>query len=139
MHECIRSTIEHLYEIDPDLDPLRDILIVVDGNQFKPYMHYNNAVDALQEIRHVTVEQGDAKYMGIAAASIVAKVTHDDYIMDMCDTYPELKDKYDIHNNMGYGTKKHLDGIRTYGITQWHRRTFGELCKNAIVNIILES
>jgi ribonuclease HII len=35
---------------------------------------------------------------------------------------------------MGYGTKKHLEGIREHGITQWHRRTFGEACKNAIKN-----
>ena len=40
---------------------------------------------------------------------------------------PELK-KYDIHNNKGYGTKKHLNAIKEYGITKWHRKTFG-ICK----------
>ena len=39
----------------------------------------------------------------------------------------ELK-KYDIHNNKGYGTKKHLNAIKEYGITKWHRKTFG-ICK----------
>jgi hypothetical protein len=41
--------------------------------------------------------------------------------------YPELK-KYDIHNNKGYGTKKHMDAIKEYGITKWHRKSFG-ICK----------
>jgi len=82
----------------------------------------------------VTIEQGDAKHMGIAAASILAKAARDDYILELCEQYPDLVTRYSLDTNMGYGTKAHLDGIRTHGISQWHRRTFGDLCKNSAVN-----
>ena len=42
---------------------------------------------------------------------------------------PELQEKYDLENNKGYGTKKHMDGIKQHGISEWHRRSFG-ICKN---------
>ena len=42
--------------------------------------------------------------------------------------YFELAEKYGIDSNKGYGSKKHMDGIKQYGITKWHRRTFG-ICK----------
>ena len=73
------------------------------------------------------VINGDNTYKSIAAASILAKVNRDNYINNLCEEYPELK-KYDIHNNKGYGTKKHLEAIKEYGITKWHRKTFG-ICK----------
>jgi len=41
-----------------------------------------------------------------------------------------------LEKNMGYGTKTHLSGIQEHGISQWHRRTFGNACKNAVVNEI---
>jgi len=43
--------------------------------------------------------------------------------------HPELSEKYSIDSNKGYGAKKHIDGIKQYGITQWHRKSFG-ICKN---------
>ena len=48
-------------------------------------------------------------------------------ILQLVEEYPELQ-KYDIHNNKGYGTKNHMDAIETYGITQWHRKSFSP-CK----------
>ena len=65
--------------------------------------------------------------MSIAAASILAKTHHDEYNLQLVKDNPELE-KYDIGNNMGYGTVKHLDAIREHGITKFHRRTFG-ICK----------
>ena len=47
---------------------------------------------------------------------------------ELVDENPELN-KYDIKNNKGYGTKKHLEAIKEYGITKWHRKSFG-ICKN---------
>lgn len=76
----------------------------------------------------LTIEGGDNKYTSIAAASILAKVARDEYIQELCKENPELNEKYDIENNKGYGTKKHLDGIMKFGITEWHRKTFG-ICK----------
>ena len=90
----------------------------------------------MKQLRHVTVEQGDATYMGIAAASILAKTARDEYVVEMCKTYPALSHRYGLEKNMGYGTKTHLSGIQEHGISQWHRRTFGNACKNAVVNEI---
>lgn len=93
--------------------------ILVDGSIFYPY----------KDIDYMCVEKGDNKYYSIAAASILAKVSHDWYIEDLCKQYPDLHEKYDLLNNMGYATKKHLDGIRKHGISKYHRKTFG-ICRN---------
>lgn len=71
-----------------------------------------------------SIVKGDANYYSIAAASIIAKEYHDYYIKNICFKNPELVDKYDLLNNMGYGTKKHLEGIKKYGLSEFHRKTF---------------
>ena len=96
--------------------------ILVDGNKFYTYK------DKGEIIPHVCIIGGDDKYTSIAAASILAKVERDKYIVDLCEQFPNLHTFYDLKNNKGYGTKKHLDGIRTHGITKWHRLSFG-ICK----------
>ena len=112
MHLCLDDIIDEL-----DIDT-----ILVDGNQFDYYIDSSdNCID------HKCIIDGDNKYKSIACASILAKVKRDNYIIELCEEYPELK-KYDIHNNKGYGTKKHLEAIKEYGITKWHRKTFG-ICK----------
>ena len=68
--------------------------------------------------------KGDNKLYSIAAASILAKVAHDNHINELCDLDCELDNKYNLLKNMGYGTKKHIDGIYKYGITPYHRKTF---------------
>jgi len=93
--------------------------ILVDGTNFNPY----------NKIPYTCVIKGDDKYYSIAAASILAKVEHDWYIEDLCKKKPELHEKYDLLNNMGYGTKNHMDNIKKYGISEYHRRSFG-ICKN---------
>ena len=98
--------------------------ILVDGNRFKPYINKEGNF-----VPHICFEKGDTKYYSIAAASILAKVEHDKYIRELCDEYPELDEKYDLLSNMGYGTEKHIEGIKKYGISQFHRKTFG-ICKN---------
>ena len=89
---------------------------------------FNAQTQRFENYKHTCIEGGDNTYVAIAAASILAKCARDKYIAELCDEFPELKDKYAIHENMGYGTKKHLDGIRANGITKWHRKTFG-ICK----------
>ena len=71
--------------------------------------------------------KGDNIFKSIAAASILAKTYRDNYIVDLVKENPELE-KYDIQNNKGYGTKKHMEAIKKYGITKWHRKTFAP-CK----------
>lgn len=135
MHECIRNTLDHLIK-NNKITCVKSTMAVIDGNYFKPYIWFNPNNEELITLPSITVEQGDAKYMGIAAASILAKVARDEYILELCKETPILSSRYGLETNMGYGTKKHLDGIKEHGITQWHRRTFGEACKNAPINQI---
>jgi ribonuclease HII len=46
----------------------------------------------------------------------------------MCKEHPELNTNYDLISNKGYGTKKHMDGIKEHGISKWHRKSFG-ICR----------
>ncbi len=118
MHKCITNVLSQLSHINYD-----KILILVDGNYFKPYTILNETT-----IKYKTIEGGDNKYTSIAAASILAKTERDKYIEELCKENPELVERYDINSNKGYGSKKHMDGIKKYGITKWHRKTFG-ICK----------
>ena len=89
----------------------------------------------LESIEHICVEGGDNKYTVIAAASILAKVARDTYIEELCKEYPQLDERYGLINNKGYGTKIHMDGIKKYGISQFHRTSFG-ICKTEKLNIV---
>jgi len=112
--KCMHDAIDKLY-IKPDM-------ILVDGTYFRPYSDKDfNFVD------YVTIPKGDDLYVSIAAASIIAKVEHDNYIINLCKEHPDLE-KYDIQNNMGYGTQKHIDAIKKYGISEFHRKSF-KCCK----------
>ena len=124
MRESIRKV---LGKIGSDGD---GVMLVVDGNDFPPYTVFDTTTETLREIPSVTVEKGDGTYSFIAAASILAKNAHDEYILDLCEQYPLLKTRYSLHENVGYGTAKHMAGIKIYGITQWHRKSFGA-CKTA--------
>lgn len=104
--------------------------LLVDGNNFKPFTQWNNEQSKYISIPHHCVEGGDNKYASIAAASILAKVERDNYIKELCTEYPILISNYNIDKNKGYGTKKHIDGIQEFGITQWHRKSYG-ICKTA--------
>jgi len=75
-----------------------------------------------------SVIKGDSTYLSIAAASIIAKEYHDDYIKQLCKDNSELNQKYSLESNMGYGTKKHLDGLKLYGNSQYHRISFKPCC-----------
>jgi len=105
-------------------------LIIVDGNNFKPLTFYDSETESMKEVDTICVVNGDNTYSAIAAASILAKVERDTYIQELCLEYPKLNEYYGLSKNKGYGTKQHMDAIKHYGITQWHRRTFG-LCKTA--------
>lgn len=141
MHACIRDILSKTSDprISTSLNvsssshpDLPDPFLLVDGNDFMPYTVFNETTEELRTFPHITVEGGDNRYSAIAAASILAKVARDKYISDLCDVYPDLAAKYGLNKNMGYGTKQHLEGIATYGITPWHRKTYGP-CKTAPV------
>lgn len=72
------------------------------------------------DIPQTSIIKGDAKSISIAASSIIAKVTRDRMMIELDKKHPE----YDFKNNKGYGTKKHIEAIRKYGIIKEHRKTF---------------
>ena len=71
-------------------------------------------------ISSTSIIKGDAKSISIAAASVIAKVTRDKMMYDLDKIYP----MYDLKNNKGYGTKKHIEAIKEYGITKYHRLSY---------------
>lgn len=87
--------------------------LLIDGNKFSPY----------PGITHNTVVKGDATYMSIAAASILAKTYRDDYMLTLAKEYP----MYDWQSNKGYPTAKHRAAIREHGTTPYHRMSFNLL------------
>lgn len=89
-------------EVSPDI-------ALIDGNQ-KPGL----------KIEERTMIKGDAKSVSIAAASILAKVSRDRYMIELSKIYPQ----YFFEKHKGYGTKLHYEMLEQHGISQVHRRTF---------------
>lgn len=94
------------------LDP-RPQFLLIDGNKFRPFEGYG-----FKDYR--TVVHGDATYASIAAASVLAKTHRDEFMRKIASDYPE----YGWDRNMGYPTPEHIEAIRRYGYTPWHRKTF---------------
>ncbi|GHT81883.1 ribonuclease HII [Bacteroidia bacterium] len=88
-------------------------LLLIDGNRFSPY----------KKIPHECIVQGDAKFAGIAAASILAKTHRDAYMQQLHKKYP----MYGWAQNKGYPTELHRNAIAQHGITPYHRKTFALL------------
>lgn len=84
-------------------------------------------IDAMKldiEIDTTSIIKGDLLSVTISAASVIAKVTRDHMLYEMDKEYPI----YDLKNNKGYGTKKHIAAIREYGICKYHRRSYKPVC-----------
>ncbi len=94
------------------LDPSPEFLLV-DGNRFRPFGRYK-ATD------YRTVVHGDATYASIAAASVLAKTHRDEYMRRIAAEYPQ----YGWDRNMGYPTKEHIEAIKRFGYTLYHRKSF---------------
>ena len=115
MHNAIRN-LKNINITD------NDYIILVDGNYFK---HIPRLIDDnITYTPYVCIEGGDNKIVSIAAASILAKVERDKYILELCDQNPTLVEYYGLDTNKGYGTAQHLNGIRKYGRTEMHRQSF---------------
>ena len=125
-HNILNSTLDGMHKcLDNIVNSIKIDTILIDGNQFKPYFDVDSNL-----IPYRCIIDGDNTYKSIACASILAKTYRDEYINNLVKEYPELK-KYDIHNNKGYGTSNHIDAIHKYGITKWHRQSFG-ICKEYV-------
>jgi len=99
----------------------------IDNLEYKPTHLVIDGIGWEKKFPDYTVQsvvKGDSLYYSIAAASIIAKEYHDTYIKELCENNPELNKKYDLLNNMGYGTKKHIEGIKKFGLSDFHRKTF---------------
>lgn len=89
-------------EIKPDY-------VLIDGNRMPPL-----------DVPAETIVKGDAKSASIAAASIIAKVSRDRYMLELAKKYPQ----YEFEKHKGYGTKLHYEKIAEHGISDIHRRSF---------------
>ena len=87
--------------------------IHVDGDRFTPY----------KDVPHMCIIKGDDTCVEISAASILAKVAHDEHIEELVSERPDLE-KFDLLKNMGYGTPKHIESLKKHGFTEFHRKTF---------------
>lgn len=87
--------------------------LLIDGNRFTPY----------HSIPNTCVVKGDAKFLSIAAASILAKTYRDDYMEKIDKEFP----CYDWTRNKGYPTKTHRKAIKEHGACKYHRKTFNLL------------
>lgn len=90
--------------------------ILVDGNKWRPYVPEGE----LMAIQADTIVHGDATYMSIAAASVLAKTYRDDYMLRLHEEYPQ----YGWADNKGYPTKQHYEALRQFGPTPYHRKSF---------------
>lgn len=101
--------------------------ILVDGNKWRPYSRGCTLAEGMEnncmlgaEIPANTVVKGDATYMSIAAASILAKTYRDDYMLRLHREFP----MYGWDENKGYPTQAHYRAIAEHGITPYHRKSF---------------
>ena len=85
-------------------------MVIVDGNRFKPY----------KAVPYKTIVEGDAKYMSIAAASVLAKTYRDEFMLQAHEQFPA----YHWHSNKGYGTSVHRQAIMALGHSPLHRKSF---------------
>ena len=93
----------------------------VDGLSIKPDLAY---VDGNQYpktgVKEVTIIKGDSKCMSVAAASIIAKVSRDRFMLKIAEEYPQ----YQFEKHKGYGTKLHYEMIEQHGVSPVHRKSF---------------
>ena len=85
-------------------------LLLIDGNRFNKY----------KKVEHKCIIKGDAKYMSIAAASVIAKTARDKIMKDLSEEFPQ----YSWETNQGYPTKKHRESIKRFGANKYHRKSF---------------
>jgi ribonuclease HII len=105
LNASIKAMQESILKLDPKPE-----YIIVDGNRFKPVL----------DIPHSCIVKGDAKFLSIAAASVLAKTYRDEYMNRIHEEFP----MYNWKQNKGYPTQEHREAIRKYGVTKYHRMSF---------------
>jgi len=105
----LRASIKAMHLALDNLN-VRPEFLIIDGNRFYPY----------KDIGHKTIVRGDSLYFSIAAASVLAKTSRDEFMIKLDSEFPE----YGWVKNKGYGTELHRKAILKFGITPYHRRSF---------------
>jgi ribonuclease HII len=105
LNASIKAMQESILKLNPKPE-----YIIVDGNRFKPVL----------DIPYSCIVKGDAKFMSIAAASVLAKTYRDEYMNKIHKEFP----MYNWKQNKGYPTQEHREAIRKYGVTKYHRLSF---------------
>lgn len=105
LNASIKAMQESILKLNPKPE-----YIIVDGNRFKPVL----------DIPHSCIVKGDAKFMSVAAASVLAKTYRDEYMNRIHEEFP----MYNWKQNKGYPTQEHREAIRKYGVTKYHRMSF---------------
>jgi len=95
-------------------NPVEINSLIIDGTGWENRFNY----------KVESIIKGDNLYYSIAAASIIAKESHDSHIKELISLDPTLDIRYNLSSNMGYPTKKHRDGIKQHGISIHHRKSF---------------
>ena len=108
-HNILNASIHAMHNALDKLT-IRPELILVDGNKFHPYNF----------IPHQCIVKGDSKILSIAAASILAKNYRDQLMIRLHEEFPE----YGWNKNMGYATKVHIEALKKFGPTKYHRQSF---------------
>ncbi len=95
--------------------------LAVDGLKVKPdFLLVDGNSDPNADLDTLCIVGGDAKSASVAAASILAKVSRDRFMLEMAEKYPQ----YGFDKHKGYGTKQHINAIKAFGICPIHRKTF---------------
>lgn len=125
----LNASMKAMQECILKLNPIPEF-IIVDGNRAlnaKLGLKSNfgkqfskTEIELLQSIPNQSIIKGDSKYLSIAAASVLAKTTRDEYMNKIHEEFP----MYNWKQNKGYPTKEHRESIRKYGTTKYHRMTF---------------
>ena len=108
-HNILNASIHAMHNALDKLT-IRPELILVDGNKFHPYNF----------IPHQCIIKGDSKILSVAAASILAKNYRDQLMIRLHEEFPE----YGWNKNMGYATKVHIEALKKFGPTKYHRQSF---------------
>lgn len=124
-HNILQCTYDSMHSAVSKMEEKFDLQvqhILVDGNSFRPYFN----------VPYTCVVKGDAKFYSIAAASILAKVTRDEYMKKLSEDFPG----YGWETNSGYGTKAHREKIVESGVNKYHRLSFlGNILPNDVNNL----
>jgi len=112
--QCMNNCVQNL--------KIKPLTLHVDGNFYENHH---------PEIHYECIVKGDNNplYPEIACASILAKTHRDEYMLQLANDHSEWNEKYDIGHNKGYGTKKMIEGIKSFGLSELHRTHF---CKHFI-------